>query len=151
MRRLQRAQRLRELPARKAREADPKVRLHRQRARRALRWVLVREQPERRLERRLRLRGRALREAQPAERRVRDDVPRLDGRVLGLLVRGLEDGDRALDERRAVRVVPQPLADEREEVQARSVARPALAVPVEQEERGQECVLDLFWALERLG
>ncbi len=90
VRRIQRAQRTRELATRKAREAAAEVRLHHQRSRRALRGVLIRKQPERRLERRLRFRGRALREAQAPERRVRDDVPRLDDRVLRLLVRRLE-------------------------------------------------------------
>ena len=150
VRRIQRAQCPRELAIGKAREADAEVRLHRQRPRRALRGVLVSEQPERRFERRLRFRGRALREAQAPERRVRDDVLRLNDRVLRFLVRGLEERYHALGERRAARVVPEALADEREEVQARRVVRPALAVPVEQEERGKQRALDLLWALKRL-
>ena len=150
VRRIQRAQRTREFAACKAREADAEARLHHQRPRRALRGVLVREKPERCLERRLRVRGCALREAQAPERRVRDDVPRLDDRILRLLVRGLEERYRTLGERCPARVVLEVLTDECEEVQARRVARPALAVAVEQEERGKQRALDLLWALKRL-
>ena len=88
--------------------------------------------------------------AQPPERRVRDDVPRLDDRILRLLVRGLEERYRTLGERCPARVVLEALTDECEEVQARRVARPALAVAVEQEERGKQRALDLLWALKRL-